>query len=684
MTTSAEPHGTDSRPEFPACECGRTAPFISVGGPVTYHVSRITYHLSPITYHWVGGGSWVSIPRMIRPRPVTLLAIVALAGLCSAPSCREAAGPPQARAERVVMVSYDGLGADLAWQWIGTGVAAEPDGLAAFAGQGFAVRRLRMSSPTLTAVNHATLATGRPPSATGVVSNTFHRPGAPVAKTVQGYTTSYEVPALWAAASRQGVRVATLMWPAADAGAVDRMGDFGVVWPRSPLAASEVLELDVGQAGTSGELISKDGVAARVWVLELELERAEPASVALEVATYDGAPDGLPRYDTVAARVAGGDGTWRLAGEREWLELELEAQAAKDQRPRRYALWGKPLHLDRIGGGVRFYRGAVWRLSGYPDDFEERITEAVGPFPGVPDQRLLSDWWLDMSTGVDLDTFVEQAERLDRYLDRIAEWVLANEEARLVMAYHPTIDEYQHSSLLVAPDQWAYTPGSALAAREGLKRIGRSADRSVAAMWSALEPSSDALLVVSDHGVVPVHSEVRILLALEKAGLVEVVEEGGERQVAPDSPMGAAISGGCAHLYLNLAGREADGVVTLAEAGELLARAARALADLELDGRPVVERILKRAEAAELGLDHPNSGDLVVFLRPGFAGSSRLDGETIVPSSTYGQHGYLASHNAMCGVLFARGAGVPKAAQDELAATEVAPLVARWLGFELR
>jgi predicted AlkP superfamily phosphohydrolase/phosphomutase len=289
-----------------------------------------------------------------------------------------------------------------------------------------------------------------------------------------------------------------------------------------------------------------------------------------------------------------------------------------------------------------------------------------------------------MSTGIDLDTFVEQAERLDRYLDRMAEWVLANEEARLLMAYHPTADEYQHSSLLVAPDQWAYTPGSALAAREGLKRIGRSVDRSVAALWSALDPARDALLVVSDHGVVPVHSEVRIVLALEAAGLVEVVEEGGERRVATTSPMAAAISGGCAHLYLNLGGRETDGVVTRGEAGELLARAARALADLELDGRPVVERILKRAEAAELGLDHPNSGDLVVFLRPGFVGSSRLDGETIVPSSTYGQHGYLASHNAMCGVLFARGAGIVPAELEEMPATQVAPLVARWLGFELR
>ncbi|HOC42826.1 MAG TPA: alkaline phosphatase family protein [Thermoanaerobaculales bacterium] len=619
---------------------------------------------------------------MMRSRAPMLLALAALAGLVAAPSCREQ-GLPATRAGRVVVVSYDGLGADLAWQWIGSGLAAEPDGLAALAGQGLAVRRLRMASPTLTSVGHATLATGQPPSATGVVSNTFHRPGTPVTENVAGYAVSYQAPALWTAAARQGVRVATLMWPAADAGAVDRVGDLGVVWTRGALAPSEVLDLDPGLAGTTGELISKDGVAALRWDLELPLGKAEPASITLEVAAYDGTPDGLPRFDTVAARF-GGDGSWMLAGEREWLSLELEARSARDERPRRYGLWAKPLYLDRARGGLRLYRGALWRLTGYPDDFEDRITDAVGPFPGLPDQRLLADWWLDMSTGIDLDTFVEQAERLDHWLDRITGWVLANEDVRLVMAYHPTPDEYQHSSLLVAPDQWAYSPGAALAAREGLKRIGRSVDRSVAALWGALDPGRDALVVVSDHGLVPIHSEVRVLLALEQAGLVEVVEDGGERRVAPTSPMAAGISGGCAHLYLNLAGRETGGVVARAEAGELLARAARAVADLELDGRPVAERILTRAEAAGLGLDHPNSGDLVVFLRPGFSFSSRLNGEAVVPSAVYASHGYLASHDSMCGVLLARGAGIARVEQAEMPATEVAPLIARWLGFELR
>ena len=611
------------------------------------------------------------------------ISIIVLAVVVSAPSCRDQGAPDTARAERVVMVSYDGMGADLAWQWINGGVASETDGLSGLVSGGFSVRRLRMVDPTLTAVNHSTLVTGKPPSATGIVNNTFHVPGTPITRRVSGFSASSEAPALWTAAQRDGLRVGTLLWPGADAGAVDRMGDFGVVWPAGPLAASEVVELDPALAGTTGELISKDGVAPLTWRVEIRMEGADPDAVTLEVAAYDGDPDGRPRFDTVAARI-GGEESWRLAGEREWFGIELAARGPDDLRSWTYAFWNKPMYLDRFTGSLRLLRGAVGRLHGYPDAFTDDLVDRFGPWPGVPDERLLEAWWLDMTVGVDLDTFLEQAERLDRYLDRIARWTIANQDFHLLLAYHPTPDEAQHAMLIVHPDQWAYTPGVALAAREGLKRIGRSVDRSVADLWTALDPDRDVLVVVSDHGVMPITDEVRVNRVLEDAGLVEIEEIGGRRRIADTSPMVAIAHGASAQIYLNLEGREPDGVVRRSEAGELLARAARALADLSLDGEPVVERIVKRSEAAELGLDHPNAGDLVVFFEPGFTSSWRLDGELIEASPYYGQHGYLASHNAMCGAFFARGADVEVGSREELEATAVAPLVAAWLGFEMR
>ncbi len=602
---------------------------------------------------------------------------LALLGLASA--CQSGT-PAGARAERVVMVSYDGVGAELAWDWIFGGVASENDGLAAMAEHGLAAERLRMAAPTLTAVNHATLVTGKLPQATGIVSNTFHRPGTPILERVSGFATSIEADTLWAAARRRGIRVGTLPWPGVDARALDRVADFGVLWPDRPLAPSAILELDPELASTRDDLPSRDGVTTLGWSITVELADAEPARVDLEVAVLDGTRDERPRYDTVACRL-GGEEEWLLAGEREWFAVEVSASGPGDYGPRRYAIWSKGLHIDRFRGALRLYRGAAWRLHAYPNAFEGRLSEAVGPWPGTPDGDLLEEWWLDLARGIDLDTFLEQAERLDRYLDEVARWVIASEEFGLLLAYHPAPDSYQHASLIVEQDQWGYSEGKAVAAAEGLKRIGRSVDLSVATLWRSLEPERDALVAVSDHGHLPLHDLVLVNRVLADAGLVELDDDGW---VAPSSPMAAAASGGCAHLYLNLAGREPAGVVAPDEVDPLLRRAARALAGLTVDGEPVVERVLTRSEAAAIGLDHEASGDLIAFARPGFGFTGRTDGAAIEPSAYYGQHGYLPSHDATCGMLFARGPGIGRARRAEMRATEVAPMVASWLGVELR
>jgi len=614
-------------------------------------------------------------------RPLTHVAIFCIAVVLSLAFACQSGGPPEIRAERVVMVSYDSLGADLARQWISEGTATSADGLAGMARHGLSAERLRMVDPTLTAVMHNTLVTGRNAAGTGIVGNSFRLPGTPITDHVSGYTASSNAETLWTAARRNGLRVGTLVWPGADGGAVDRMGDFGAVWPGPPLALSEIVEFQPESAGTTGEVPSNDGLEPLLWSLVVDLDSAAPSTRELLIALVDADPNGRPRYDTVAVRLAD-DADWVYVSEMEWLELGFEVQAKNDLRPRHYGSWCKVLHIDRFTGGLRFYRGSVNRLHAYPKAFEDRLVEAIGPWPGEPD-RMVADWWLDLAHGIDLDTFVEQAERLDRYLDRMAEWVLAEEDPDLVLAYHPTIDEYLHSSLIVNELQWAYSPGRALAAREGLKRIGRSIDDSVASLWRALEPERDAMVVVSDHGQAPIHEMVRPNSALADAGLVRTVEEGGRLRIARDTPMIAISGGAFFHLYLNLAGREPGGVVTMAEAPELLRRAARVLADIDVEGRPVVEKIYNHDEAEAIGLDSPSSGDLMIFLAPGFAASGDLGGPVHEPSRYYGQHGFLASHDAMCGILFARGAGIKKARLGEVEATSVAPMVARWLGFEL-
>jgi predicted AlkP superfamily phosphohydrolase/phosphomutase len=618
---------------------------------------------------------------MLKKPSLRVVSLVAAVTLSLAFAC-QGSGPQDIHAKRVVMISYDAVGADLAWSWIEDGTARAPGGLRDLAQHGISAERLRMVDPTLTTVNHLTLVTGRDAAGTGVVSNSFHCPGTPITDSVSGFTASSDAETLWEAARKHGLRVATLLWPGADAGAADRMGDFGATWPPPPLAASEIIELEPGTAATTGEVPSNDGLPALMWRIAIALDRATPSAIDVLVALVDANPNGRPRYDTVAVKSTDSD-EWAYAGEMEWLEVGFETRSEDDLRPHRYGSWCKVLHIDRIEGSLRFYRGSVSRLHAYPDGFEDRLAEAIGPWPGEPDGGDLAAWWLDLAEGVDLDTYLEQAERLDRYLDRMADWVIVTEDPDLMLAYHPSADEYQHTSLITNPLQWAYSPGRALAAGEGLKRVGRSIDLSVATMWSALDPESDALVVVSDHGQMPIFETVGANHILAGEGLLKTVEENGRQRVAADTPMVAISHAAVINLYLNLKGREPTGVVAPEEAPEYLRRAARAFADLEAEGRPAVEKIMTRSEAAAIGLDSPNAGDLMVFLAPGFAASAGFEGPSMEPSRYYGQHGFLASHGAMCGILFARGAGIKRAHLGEVKATAVAPMVARWLEFTL-
>ncbi len=598
--------------------------------------------------------------------PVTVALVMA--------ACRSGAPEPR-KAERVVLVSFDGLGADLLESWLADPNVVSSNGLGGMASDGVVADRVRMANPTLTAVNHTTLITGAWPAQTGIVGNTFRIRGQPVTEWSSGYSAPLGVKPLWQRTREAGLRTGVLLWPGADGTRPEREGDFGVAWPDPAIARSQLVTLDPGDATPQNELPPLDGLEALGWRLPVSGRSGE--IVVFELAVLDATPDGRSRYDTVAYRIDGHD-AWRYLEEREWFDATVETVV--DGETGTYGAWSKVLALNRLSGGVTLYRGAFNRLLAYPQDFADQLGAVVGPWPGVPDDHLLADWWLDGDNGIDLDTYLEQVERLDRYLDTIAKWVMEHEQFTFLAAYHPSPDEFLHSSLITNRDQWAWSEGRAFAARSALERVGRSTDAAVAELWSALDPEEDVLVVVSDHGHSEIHDEVLVNRALADAGLVEIADDNGRPTIAASTPMVAMTGGAAAHIYLNLEGREPDGVIDPADASDYLRRAARALADIGVEGEPVVEMVASEGQLRALGLYHPNSGDLVVFLKPGYTTSSRLEGDVIRPTRYYGQHGYLNRHDAMCGIFLARGGPAGRGQLDEIRAIDVAPKVAAWLG----
>ena len=200
-----------------------------------------------------------------------------------------------------------------------------------------------------------------------------------------------------------------------------------------------------------------------------------------------------------------------------------------------------------------------------PTEFGARLEAELGPFPFFqfwgPKSGLASSRWI-----------------ADAALK-----TLAKERPSLTMAYLPHLDyDFQR----FGPED----PRSRQALRELDVIFGE--------LVAAAEEHGVQVVAVSEYGIDAVDKPVDINRALRRAGLLEVRESPRGEELDPfKSRAFALVDHQLAHVYLKSPEDEA---------------AARAVLS-ELDG---VEGLWAGAERAELGLDHPRAGDLVVMAAP--------------------------------------------------------------------
>jgi hypothetical protein len=518
---------------------------------------------------------------------------------------------PAGRAERVILLSFDGLGADaLAHQ-------ADLPAFEQLARDGGSARVIPVN-PSVTSSTHVAILTGADPQRTGIVSNRFHLRGTPDRAAVRGMETEIEVETLVEAARRQGKRVGSVSFPTVDHATPARSADFGFAWTQ-PLTKGQIVRLTrddfrsewVPPTWTTRP--SRRPSFSPVMRARIEWFVSNGLRTDVDILAYDTTDDRVENYDTYAIEL----GTREIPIDpRGWFSVSRQAGTGL------HGSWSKLLYatpsLD-----VTLYWGPIHRTHAWPREFQTRLDEAAGFWPGAPDEE----------AEIDRETFLEQMERLASFYTAAQTFALSRMEFDLLLLYQPQIDEAAHAFL-----------GSPEGERP-IRRAWEMSDRAVAAIVPLLDPRRDALIVTGDHGLVSSEREIRMNRLLADHGY-------GERWKA-------FTSGSVAHLY-RFAGPD-DSATLL----DLLRRT------------DYFERVEGRS-----GSHHRNSGDIIAFALPSVALSESAEPPVVATPARPGQHGGLNRHRELHAALLTWGAGAPRGVLGEIGQTQIARFVAGLLGID--
>lgn len=346
------------------------------------------------------------------------------------------------------------------------------------------------------------------------------------------------------------------------------------------------------------------------------------------------------------------------------------AQQSVELHQQKWSAW-LPLGDDAEGGQARFWLAAyqpdeelievVQSEITYParlasdNDIAQDLIQRFGPF--------YSQWAIKASPKESyIDSTFQDAEHQSLWMADSALHLTQQRGYALWIGVHHLVDESHHLCL------GNYDPCSPFYRAEQaedyvgvMRRCYQVLDRSIGRIVNQMDDET-TLLLASDHGDVPNEYLCDVHRYLAQHGLVTLDSSG--KPLPAHSRVYLKDERGGLEIFVNLKGREQQGMVAAAEYDRVCDRVIQALGNWRVGERSAVAWALRKADAASIGYWGDNAGDVLFTYNTGFVWGTSRDGEALcavsAPGANHGPQKPSAEtgHSANYGVLLAYGAGI--------------------------
>lgn len=338
------------------------------------------------------------------------------------------------------------------------------------------------------------------------------------------------------------------------------------------------------------------------------------------------------------------------------------------------------LELDSEGHFVKVWFSSAMEIDlepelWYPKSIYKDVIENVGFVPPVAlhgggsysllERRVLPSW-----------------NHYQKWQSKVLNYLIEKNEYEMVFSQLHNIDILGHICWRWAKHREEYH-NDEVRYQTYLEEIYRQTDEYIGSFIPLLDKGW-TIIVTSDHGLI-CSEEDEIPLIGEGFGLntgvmmdlgytVMEKDADGNNLKQVDWSKTRAIASRGNHIYLNLIGRQTEGIVKPEEQYELEAQIISDLYNYRIGGKRVIAMAMRNKDAAMLGLDGKESGDIIYFVEEGF---NRVHGDSLATAKG-------KFHTSVSPIFIAAGQGIKTGYTERvIREVDVAPTIAALAGVRM-